>query len=324
MAIQSALATVGVAKQSAKGTAATVATFAHGLTDGAILSVEVDQSLEEHTSGRRSSGDVNRVGVMAGIDFSARAHSKSTGLWAFGALGAIATTGAGPYTHICTLGDDLPYLSTFGTQAGNFYRVQDVKVDSLGFSWDANEPLTMAVSGMGTIASVLASSYTITNDDSAASYWRPVGGTFSVDVDGASGTAATSKITSGEVTISNNADTVMVSGTITPDDVIVGRQDVECSFEVVPDDLNLWRTIFAGTSAGTTASSSVLYGTFSCEFVNGADTLTIASTRVAFTCDFPDADAAGGTLTLSLAGLAVQNGATSPVTVTLVNTQATY
>jgi hypothetical protein len=116
-----------------------------------------------------------------------------------------------------------------------------------------------------------------------------------------------------------------VSGSITPDDVTVGRQEVECSFDVTPDDLNLWRTIVTGTSAATTAGSSVLYGTFSCQFSNGTDTLTIAASRVAFTCDFPDADPAGGTLTLTLAGLAVSDSAgTTPLTVTLVNTQASY
>jgi hypothetical protein len=324
MAVQSALALVGAAKQSVKGTAITTATFGHGLTDGAIMSVEVDQSIEEHTSGTRTSGDVNRTAITAGVDFTCRAHPRSIGLWAFGALGGIASTGAGPYTHTITSASDLPYLTTFGTLAGNYFRVQDVKVDSLGFSWSGNDPLEVAVSGMGTQLSILGANYTTTNDESTAAYFTPVGGTFSVDVDGASGTAATAKINSGEVTISNNADSVMVSGTIYPDDIIVGRQEVECSFEVTPDDLNLWRTIVTGTSGGSSVSSSVLYGTFSCQFVNGTNTLTLASTRVAFTCDFPDADPAGGTITLTLAGLAVSNAGATPLTATLVNSQASY
>jgi hypothetical protein len=324
MAVQSALALVGAAKQSVKGTAITTATFGHGLTDGAVMTVEVDQSIEEHTSATRSSGDVNRTAITAGVDFTCRAHPKSVGLWTYGALGGIATTGTGPYTHTITMGSDLPYLTTFGTLAGNYFRLQDIKVDSLGFSWSGNDPLEVAVSGMGTQLSILASTYTTTNDESTATYFTPVGGTFSVDVDGGSGTAATAKINSGEVTISNNADSVMVSGTIYPDDIVVGRQEVECSFEVTPDDLNLWRTIVTGTSAGTSVSSSVLYGTFSMAFTNGTNSLTLASTRVAFTCDFPDVDPAGGTITLTLAGLAVGSAGGSPLTATLVNSQASY
>lgn len=325
MAVQSAIATVGVGKQSSKGTALSTATFGHGLTDGAIMQVEVDQSIEEHTSGTRASGDVNRVAVNAGVEFTARAHPKSVGLYAFGALGAVTTTGAGPYTHTCTLGDDLPYLTTFGRLSSNYYKVQDVKIDSLGFSWSGNEPLEMSVTGMGTALSVLGSSFTVTNDETNDSYYMPVGGTFSVDVDASgSGTAATAKINSGEVTIANNAETIMVSGNIVPDDVVVGRQEVEVTFEITPDNLNIWRTIVTGSSAGSSASGSVAYGNFSCQFVNGTNTLTIAGTRVAFTCDFPDADPAGGTVTLSLAGLGVGNAGGSPLTVTVVNDTSSY
>lgn len=324
MAVQSALATVGVAKQTAKGSAAANATFAHGLTDGTVLSVEVDQSIEERTSAKRASSAVNRIAVMPATEFTCRAHPRTIGLYAFAALGGIATTGAGPYTHIVSLGDDLPYITMFGTMAGNFYKVADVKVDELTFSWDANEPVEVGVTGMGTVLSVLASTYTATTDESAATYFRPVGGTFTVDVDGAGSNPATAKINTGEVSITNNTEQIMVSGTITPDDVVIGRQEVEVSFDITPDNLNIWRTIVTGTPTGVSAGNNVLYGSFSCQFVDGTDTLTIAGARVAFTCDFPDVDPAGGTVILSLAGLAVSDGTTSPITITIVNSQATY
>lgn len=324
MGVQSALAKAGIAKQTARGTAATSATFGHGLTDGAILQVEVDQSIEEHTSGTRASGDVNRVAVNAGVELSARVHAKTVGLYAYAALGSVATTGAGPYTHACTIGDDLPYLTAFGKLANNFYSVQDVKIDELGFAWTGNEPLEMSVTGMGTALEVLGSDFTITSDETNAPYFTPVGGTFSIDVDGASGTAATAKINSGEVTIANNAEAIMVSGVITPDDVVVGRQEIEVSFEITPDNLNIWRTIVTGSASGTEASGTPVYGSFSCQFVSGSDTLTISANRVAFTCDFPDADPAGGTITLALAGLVVSANGASPLTVSVSNSQASY
>lgn len=324
MAVQSALATVGVAKQSAKGSAESNALFAHGLTDGTVLSVEVDQSIEEHTSGKRASSAVNRIAVMPAAEFTCRAHPKTIGLYAYAALGAVATAGSAPSTHTITLGDDLPYLTMFGTMAGNYYKVQDVKVDELTMSWEGNEPLEVGVTGMGTVLTVLSSAYTSTVNETADTYFRPVGGTFSVDVDGASGTAATAKINSGEVSITNNAEQIMVSGNITPDDVVIGRQEVEVSFDITPDNLNIWRTIVTGSSAGTLASGSVVYGSFSCQFVDGTNTLTVSGDRVAFTCDFPDADPAGGTVTLALAGLAVSDGSTSPITITVVNEQSSY
>jgi len=324
MTLQSALATVGVAKQTARGTAITTATYGHGLTDGGVMEVEVDQEMEDHTSGVRASVAINRNSVVPGIDFTTRAHPRSVGMWLLGALGGVVTSGTGPYTHTFSLASALPYLTTFGTFGGQFSRVQDVKLDSLGFSWTGNEPLEVSVSGTGTVATVLGAAYTTTTDEAAATYMRPCGGTFTVDVDGAGGTAATAKILGGEVTISNNVEAILVSGTITPDDVFEGRQEVECSLDVNPDDLLLWRTIFAGTAAGTTAGQTVVYGTFSCQFTDGTNTLTLAGTRVAFTCDFPDADPSGGNVTLTLAGMAVSDGTTSPVTAALVNSAVSY
>lgn len=324
MALQSALAQVGVAKQSAKGTAAANPTFGHGVTKGTVLTVDVSQNLEDHTSGTRVSPGVNRNGVMPGMDFSCRAHSKTAGLYLYGALGAIATTGSGTYTHTITTGSDLPYLTAFGKLGSNIYAVNDMKIDSLAINWSGVEPVEMVVSGMGTTANYGAT-FTAGTDDTLASYFAASAGTFSVDIDGASGTAATAKIASGSISISNNVETIMVAGSISPDDVFVGRQEIEVTFEVVPDDLALWRTIVTGTSAGSTASAAPVYGTFSIAFTNGTDSLTLAGTRVAFTCDFPDSDPSGGPVTLSIAGLAVQPAAGgTPITATLVNSQATY
>lgn len=324
MAIQSALAQVGVAKQSAKGSAASNPTFGHGVTNGTVLTVEVAQALADQTSGTRVSPGVDRTGVMPGMDFSCRAHSKTLGLYLYGVLGSLATTGAGPYTHTITSGADLPYLTSFGKLGSNVYAVQDMKLDSVGINFNGTEPVEVAVSGMGTVANY-AATFTAGTDDTLASYFAAHTGTFSVDVDGGSGTAATAKIASGAITINNNLETIMISGSISPDDVFVGRQEVEVSFDIIPDDLAMWRTIVTGTSTGTTAAATPVYGSFSIAFTNGSDTVTLAGTRVAFTADFPDVDPAGGPVTISLAGLAVQpaNGGT-PVTATLVNTQASY
>jgi hypothetical protein len=324
MPIQSALAQVGVAKQTVKGTPISNPTYGHGVTNGTVLTIDVAQGLEDHTSGTRVSPAVNRTGVMPGMDFSCRAHSRTTGLYLFGALGSIATTGAGPYTHTITTGADLPYLTAFGRMGSNIYAVNDLKVDSLELNFNQTEPIEIAVSGMGTTANY-AATFTATTDDTLATYFAAHTGTFSVDVDGASGTAATAKIQSGSIKINNNLESIMISGSIAPDDVFPGRQEIEVSFDIIPDDLNLWRTIITGTSSGTTAASAVTYGTFSVAFTNGADSLTIAATRVAFTADFPDADPAGGVVTLSLEGLAVQPLAGgTPITATLINTAVSY
>lgn len=324
MPIQSALAQVGVAKQTAKGTAATNPTFGHGVTDGVVLSLEIAQDAEEQTSAARASKAVNRTSVVPGMDFTGRAHPKSVGLYTFGALGAVATTGAGPYTHTITLADALPYLSGFGRLGSNIYRVQDLKVDSLGFSWNADEALSMAVKGMGTTVNY-AATFTPTTDESIgtdAKYFRASSGTFKLDVKTA--TPATAPITAGEITISNNLSTIQASGSISPSDVFEGRTDIECSFDVVVEDLTDWRAIATGSTTGTTATDAPLYGSFEINFTNGTDALKFTATKVAFLCDFPSADPAGGPVTLTFAGIVVRPDSGSLLTVALTNSQASY
>lgn len=324
MPIQSALAQVGIAKQSGKGSAAANPAYAHGITDGAVLTVEVSQDAEERTSGARANVGVNRTGVMPGMDFTGRAHPKSVGLYAYGALGAISTTGAGPYAHAITLADALPYLTASGKLGSNIYKVQDFKVDSLGFSWNEAEPVEMTVSGMGTTLD-LAGSFTPATDETIGTdsgYFYAASGTFKLDID--SSTPVTAAIQSGDVTIGNNLESVMLSGSISPSDVFEGRNDVECSFDIVVENLNDWRTIVTGASNGTTASAAPVYGSFEITFTNGTDILQLVATKVAFTCDFPDADPAGGTVVLSLAGIVVRPASGSPLTINLTNGVATY
>lgn len=324
MALQSAIAKVGVAKQTAKGTAAAAPVYAHGVADGNVVSVNVDQALDDLTGGTRAGVNVTRTAVTAGAEFSSRVFAGSVGMWLYGALGTDVVTGTGPYTHTMTSGTgDLPYLTTFGLLDGTIHSVQDFKVDEVGISFDGSGPLSLSVSGMGTVLGFPAS-FTPTTDEGFSVPFRPVGGTFSIDVDGAGGSAATARVMTGEVTITNNLDQIMLATSITPDDNFAGRLEVGCSFEVIPDDLALWRTMVTGTATGTTAAAAPVFGSFSLQFTDGTNTLTLAANKVAFMCDFPAADPAGGYVTLSLEGIAVQPQGGSIITATLVNSVASY
>lgn len=325
MPIQSALAQVGVAKQSAKGSAEANPTFAHGLTDGSIMTVEVSQAVEDQTSGARASKAVNRTQVMPGVDFSGRAHPKSIGLYTYAALGAVTTTGAGPYDHAVTLADSLPYLTMFGKLGSNIYKVQDVKVDSLGISFSNADPVEVALSGMGTTVTYTGATFVPVTDESIgadAKYFTAASGTFKLDVD--SSTPVTANIQSGEITIANNLSAIPLSGQITPWDIFEGRQDVECSFDVVVDNLNDWRAIVTGSTSGTTAAADPLYGSFEVLFTSGTDELKLTATKVAFLCDFPDADPAGGPVVLTFAGVVVRPSSGSPLRIDVQNGQASY
>lgn len=321
MPIQSALSLVGVAKQASKGSAASNPTFVHGITDGAVVTVDIAQERESHTSGSLTASDVNRTAIMPGFGYSARAHSKSVGLYLYAALGAVSTSGSTTYTHVITPASTLPYLTTFGQMGGSNYAVTNSRVAECSIAWEDNNPVTLAVSGMGTAIN-LGPTFSGTTDDTYASYFTAVGGTFTLDVE--SSTPASAKIKSGSISINNNLDAVTVSGSITPDDVFNARREIESSFTIVPDDVTDWRAILTGTTSGTTVSGSPIYGSFSVQFTNGTDTLTIASSRVAFTAEFPSASADGGPVEIALAGIVLKPSASNEITATLVNTQASY
>lgn len=319
--IQSALAQVGFGKQTAKGTPASNPGYAFGLTDGAIVTVDISQDLEERTSGSRLSTAVNRTGVMPGIDWSCRAHTKSVAGLLYAALGSIASTGAGPYTHTITTADDLPYFTFFGKHGSTIYAVNDGKIDELTISFSEANPVEVSASGMGTTLNP-AATFVPTTDDTVASYLSAASGTFKLDIDSA--TPVTARIASGEVSISNSLEAIMVSGAITPNDVFPGRQDIGVSLEIVPDNFDEWRTILTGSNSGTDASVTPIFGSFEFTFTDGANSLKLAATKVAFTADFPSADPAGGAMRLSLEGLVVKPEGGQALTATVVNTVASY
>jgi hypothetical protein len=319
--IQSAIAQIGIAKQSGKASVAASPTYAQGLTGGAVITVEVAQELEERTSGVRMSPSVNRTGVMPGVDMTGRAHPRGIGLWLYGALGSVSTTGSGTYTHVFTTGDDLPYLTAFGKLGSNIYSVRDIKVDELGFSFEAANPVEMTASGMGTVVG-FPGAFSPVTDDTAAPYFTAASGTFKLDVDSA--TPLTASITSGEITVSNAVETIMLSGSISPDDVFPGRQEAEVTFDVVVSDLNDWRTILTGSAAGSTTEDEPVYGSFEVVFTNGTDSLKLEAAKCAFTTEFPEANPSGGPVTLSLAGLVVQDSNSIGLKATLINAVSSY
>ena len=77
--IQSAIAQIGAAKQSGKGSVAASPTYAQGVTGGAVMTVEVAQELEERTSGVRMAPAVNRTGADPASTCPSRRHDRICG-----------------------------------------------------------------------------------------------------------------------------------------------------------------------------------------------------------------------------------------------------
>ena len=326
MPIQKRIAFFGISKQTAKGAAAAAATFGLGTLGGSLLVVGIDQESDQITySGtQRISPDENRLGINPGAGVRTRAYPRSIGLLLFGSLGAIATTGVGPYSHVITPAATLPYLTAF-TKLGTseYARVPDCKVDSLRLSWSERSPLEIEATLLAISAELGAAAWTITNDESAQPKFAPPGGTFKVDA--AAGTPIVAKITGGEITIANAISGITLSASLYPDDVYEGEHTFDVSLTLMPDDFAEWRKAVTGTGTGTAPANVPIFGSFETKFQIDANThLTLAASRVAFFPDFPDADPGGGPVELVLPGRAKQPATGNAFTATLSNFVVSY
>ena len=236
--------------------------------------------------------------------------------------GGAAAGGGSPYTHVITLGETIPYLTAFELKGDNTKPVvRDCKVDELGLAWDGNKPVELTAKLVGTVLSFGTTFEALVDELDTVTYFRPAGGSFKLDVD--SDTPVTAALVAGSISIKRAAEPQFYSGDIEAGDVAEGFCTVECSFTVVPADLAEWRTVITGTANGAAVAGDPVYGSFEMAFVKGADTLTLAADKVAFMCDLPDADPAGGAAKVELAAIAYREG-TTPLTAVLVNTHADY
>lgn len=313
----------GFGRQPAgKGTPLANPVYGLGLRGGGVLAIELDQEADAITFSSRVSADADRNGVNPAAAIQTRLWPSSAGLLLYAALGAINTTGAGPYTHTVTPAADVPYLTLFGRLDSEYHNIEDAKLDQLTISWSERRAVEVEATFKGLEANLYTASWTPTNDEVGLTRFIPPGGVFQLD--GKDATPADAPITGGRITINNGLVGVPLSKSVFPDDVVPAEQVLECSFTLMPANTTLWREAITGASAGTTPSAQPIYGSFSVRFEIDANThLTIAGSRVGFTPEYPEVDPAGGPVELEMPGR-IYKPAGDALTATLVNATASY
>lgn len=313
---------VGIALQTAKGSLAAAPEFSHGIAGGKV-DVSPNQEPDALTSAKLAPANALRDKVENGGEYQTRAFKKSVALYLYGALGDIESTGAlAPYTHTIELGDDVPYLSVFSEKGdGTILAVRDCKVDELELSWEENKPVVLSVKMPGGKASFPAVFEADEEEVDSADYFRPVGGTFKLDVDSA--VPATVSTRGGKVLIKRSAEPQYFSGDIEAGAVDEGNCMAEVSLTVVPDDLEMWRTIVTGSADGASVQTEPEYGSFEITFVMGTNSLKLSAGRVEFLCDLPEGNPEGGAAEIELSGRCYLSGDT-PITAVVVNDHARY
>lgn len=322
-AVQSRLAQLGISKQSAFGSAMTTATYVVGVTGGSVYNVELEENELDTTWSNRILGGYDRVSAVPVVDTGVVVMPKSVGLLLLLAFGADAVTGSGPYTHVFSLSDPLPYCTLFGKFGSvDSAQIADSKLDSIEFEWDKTSSLTAKIKAMGCGFDPSFAFPTVSTNAEVVSSgtMRGAGGAFTVD-----GTSA--RVTGGSIKVSNNLDAIQVSSSVTPLDMFEAKMSVEVSLKIKPTDMTFWRKIITGTTSGTTIAGSPLFGSFSLGFTGpSSSSLVFASggSNVAWTASLPDADPNGGAAELAVTGRVVVPASGSAITATLINSVATY
>ena len=310
----------GIASQASAGTLATNPAYLFGVEKGDIpANPAYDDAPLTSGTATKSNRELRRLEWP--FEFTTNAYQGSVGTILKHALGKCTTTGASPtFTHVFEHLRPLPAgMSVFKeySDGGDIHAVQDGKVSSLRLSWEENAPLKLAVSGMGTVYSSPTSITAGTDETGTLTYFRPVGGTFKIDVDGTTLAARCTK--GGFVELTNAISGDFCSGKLEASSISDNEHDASCGM-TVKADVAEWEAIVAAVQAGTD-----LYGSVEWVFKSGTYTLKVEAQRVGFMPYAMPAAAGGGEIEVELGGVCyTPTGWEGPVKITLTNDVAAY
>ena len=332
--INTSIGLIGVAKQSAKGTAASTPSFVHGITGGKVYNPDRSTASADVACGVRAGTDSYVESIVPGADFETYGYADALPLYFYAAMGAIASAAnagsgmSGYYDHTITLGDVLPYLTIWGRTGGEYTCVEGCKLDQLEMEFEGNAPVEFGITALGLDDTVnlegMPGSVTPSCFDG---YFVPTGGTFKINTGGATPTAA--PVTGGSLTLGNNCTAHQFAGQVKPGDVEEGKLTSSGNVKVKPADMAEFYKMLTGAADGTTSTGAMVYGSFEWTFKHSKDakmSMKVAASNVPFTAEWPDVDPNGGAAEIEFSfddiGVAAASG--SPVTVTITNDTASY
>lgn len=320
------VATLGFAKQSAKGVTAAVAGYKTKFTGGNMQPVRTIDRLNE-TSGTRDVGAAFLSTVMARGTASFYLRQAEMGALAFYALGANVDSGTMPnFLHTSTPVDtDLPWTTWWrmiagATGAGSLIeKYVDSKVDTLKVSGGAGQPLQAEVTTIGLTPSFLA-----TDDATAITTESP----YTWDqVTITKGGGAISTCQSVDLTIANNLEVVMGNGNFTPFDLFPGERQISGTATILYEDVtkDYKQYHYATTGAGAASVSRTLFQqqlifTFT---LNANVAIAITLNNVTYTEVPVEPQPGGAPIMSALAFSAEPNPGGNSITIVTKNTAAT-
>lgn len=146
--------TCAIGKQTAKGTPQATAKFKLRLTGGVVVPDPQVIDLPETDSSIQRSRAV-KVGQLVGGAMEGFVRSDEYGYLAYGALGAVATTGASPFEHVITAAGATPYFTLFSAFDATALvdRYVDCRISELLTRGGAGQALGYSAAFLGITAS---------------------------------------------------------------------------------------------------------------------------------------------------------------------------
>jgi hypothetical protein len=298
--VQNRITLAGFAKQTAKESEATNPDYQVGINSGQVATLDIAEEDFPTTWTSRLLEGHDRISATPGASFETLAMPKSIGTLLMLALGSDTVTGsADPWTHEFTPNNTLPYGTFFGRKDAEYYKIGDARVNELELSWELTGALKVKVTVMGCTYTFLSSAYTpVASERPVDGVLKGAGGTFTVH-------GESLIVKSGSIKIAQGLEPVFGSDAVLPKDVFPGLTTVDVSLTVVPENLQEFRRIVTGTTAGTSVATVPLYSTAVASFGVPGDadkSLTFTANRMRSMIAFPDTNAQGGPVELAVEG----------------------
>lgn len=249
-------------------------------------------------------------------------------------LGATATSGVGPYDHLNTYTNTLPFYTWWSMLEGQYLKLADAKTYQASLSGEAGEPLKLEVQGAGKTVTRAGTKWgAATLVEAAQPFFTQINAEFKLEASTTPASTVVDNIPKWNLDVNRNVEEIQTdSGGI--DFMVEGKRETSLSCDdVVLEDWDFINTVFFGSSGGTTLSTQPVYG--SAEFTFRLSDETAAATKRLIVAvpnihwniaQHPASEADGGAVRYTLEGGVVKpsSGATVSLTVRNADTGSNY
>lgn len=242
--------TAAIGRQTAKGTPQTTPKFKLRVTGGVVVPQVQILDLPETDSSIQRSRAI-KVGEQIGGALEGFVRADEFGFLAYLHMGAVAVTGAGPYTHTITAATQLPYATIYNAfdSTALVSRMADCRITELSCSGGAGQALSYSAAVLG-----LVGIEGETDPVLATSTFEPL---VYPNVTVTYNSVATDIVEAFSISSTRAASVIQGDTGMTASDSVTGRWGVTGTLRVLFETDAIWRDFLTDSTTGTTHSQTI-------------------------------------------------------------------